>query len=162
MKTTKSFSIESEVLRVFFDTCENKKLNHNAVIEVLLKTWVKDAELMSVKLIICPDCGAEYSEILNRCPNCVNQQVTSMLDNQQNLTEYSLNKAKSEEAYEKVMAEKQSELNKNEEIEISKKQAIYLECLRKGMQREDAKVMAGLPLNEAERLYITNKEKAKP
>jgi len=75
MKMSKSFSLESNNLSEFLSLCENNDLNANAVVETLIKEWLKEQRLQKVDMIVCDICASKYSSVLNACPKCEEQKI---------------------------------------------------------------------------------------
>lgn len=75
MKRSVTFSLEEEKITKLADICNARGLNRNAVIETLLKEWLKDEETETIEIITCNICGAKYSSKLNVCPSCEEQKI---------------------------------------------------------------------------------------
>jgi len=75
MKTTKTFSIERDILESFFAETEKKSESPNRVLETLMESYITGSKIRQINLLRCAICGAEYSEKLNSCPGCAADEV---------------------------------------------------------------------------------------
>ena len=70
-KVPKTFSLDYRVLGEFLDLCQKQGISPNHTVERLLRSYIINyRDATKVKFIICPKCGAKYSELLKKCPKC--------------------------------------------------------------------------------------------
>jgi hypothetical protein len=75
MKRSVTFSLEEDNVSKLSDTCNNKGLNRNAVIDALINEWVQTEAIETISIISCDVCGSKYSERLKVCPSCEDKKI---------------------------------------------------------------------------------------